>query len=231
MGPVGSAHPDEPTALLPMAITQAGDDEACVGALAPDGRWIRPEVIGLDQVRDRASSPWRYGRWTSVKLGDPVVEDPRPEDRALLGPPIPAAADGDRWSWAAGLTDTDVATAFADGRSLGLIAADLHRVYLRRATRGRVFARFEFSDASGERFDWIVPEIETAARLIGAADDRGALPAEYAEQVLRGFTEHGPLLLTLGLTRPNNRFPGRFGGCHPLVVGVHPAPRNRQEEV
>jgi hypothetical protein len=90
----------------------------------------------------------------------------------------------------------------------------VREVYLRRSTGGRIFVRCRFADGSGAGYDWIVPEIAFAARareLIhsgrpGTGDLAGA-EAVY---------------LALGLTKPNGRLPGRFGGCHPLVVGVHP---------
>lgn len=209
-----------------MAVTKASDSHACVGALTVDGEWVRPEPVTLDQVRDRSTSPWRYGRWTTVELGSPTAAEPRPEDRTVRTPPRPA----ERWAasrcreWTARYVDNSVHEALAGERSLGMVYADLHRVFTKRATRGRLFLRFVFSDRTGEQFDWIVPDIDTADPLLASVRD-GELPAELAQRTRDSLQEHGPLLLTLGLTRPNNRFPGRFRGCHPLVVGVHPAPQ------
>lgn len=210
--------------ILPMAITKADDTHACVGALTTDGQWVRPEPVTLGDVSGNASA-WRYERWTRVTLGPPVVDDPRPEDRALSGGPEatggwPAARCR---QFADSHVDATVEDALSGDRSLGMVHANLHRVYAKRATRGRVFIRFVFSDATGEEFDWIVPDITVSVPLLSQARD-GQLPATAAEGVRRVLQEHGPLLLTLGLTRPNNRFPGRFRGCHPLVVGVHPVP-------
>jgi hypothetical protein len=210
--------------VLPMAITRADDTSACVGALTADGRWVRPEPVALAQVADRATSAWRYRRWVAVRLAAPTVADPRPEDRTLLGEPVP----GEQWpagrcrDWAGRFADSTVVTALAGERSLGLVSATLHRVYVKAATRGRLFTRFVFSDRTGTEYDWIVPDVETAGPLLAQARD-GSLPAEVADQTRDRLQQGGPLLLTLGLTRPNNRFPGRFRGCHPLVVGVHPA--------
>lgn len=103
---------------------------------------------------------------------------------------------------------------------LGLIRAEPRRVYARRATRGRLFARMVFADDTGEEFDWIVPEVATADALLGAAV-AGELPDAMARRTLESLRANG-LLLIVGLTRTNNRSPCRFRGCHPLVVGVHP---------
>jgi hypothetical protein len=209
--------------ILPMAITKADDTHACVGALTADGTWVRPEPVTLDDVTGSAS-PWRYGHWTQAMLGPPTVGDPRPEDRALYGADL-----REQWSaprcrrFADKYVDATVYEALSGQRTLGMVYANLRRVYTKRATRGRVFARFAFADATGEEFDWIVPDITIAVPLLAQARD-GDLPASMAERTRDALQQHGPLLLALGLTRPNNRFPGRFRGCHPLVVGVHPAP-------
>jgi hypothetical protein len=207
-----------------MAITKADETHACVGALTADGEWVRPEPVTLNDVAGSASA-WRYQHWTRAVLGPPTVEDPRPEDRALLG----RAELADRWSaarcrhFADSYVDATVYQALSGDRSLGMVYARLHRIYLKRATRGRVFLRFVFSDATGEEFDWIVPDIAISVPLRAQGRD-GQLPGPAAERSCAALQQHGPLLLTLGLTRPNNRFPGKFRGCHPLVVGVHPAP-------
>lgn len=206
--------------ILPMAITEADDEHACVAALTEAGEWVRPEPVPLDAVADGAPAGWRYGRWMSVRLVAPTVADPRPEDRALLAEP----AIGVQWpadrcrDWADRFTDPDVRSAFAGERSLGLVYARLHRAYVKAATGGRRFVRFAFSDSTGAEFDWIVPDVRVARPLLAASRWPDGGPAHAR------LPEPGPVLLTLGLTRPNNRFPGRFRGCHPLVVGVHPIP-------
>jgi hypothetical protein len=210
--------------IMPMAITRADDDFACVAALTEHGQWVRPEPVPLDQVTDRANSGWRYHRWVTVELAPPTVADPRPEDRALVAQPDP----GPEWTvnrcreWAARFADADVESALSGHRSLGLVQVTPHHVYAKRATRGRVFIRLDFHDGAGTRYDWIVPDLYVTDRLLDLLDG-GQLPDAVAEETLARWLEYGPLLLTVGLTRPNNRFPGRFRGCHPLVVGVHPA--------
>jgi hypothetical protein len=211
-------------AILPMAITKADDRFACVGALTEHGEWVRPEPVPVAQVTDRTTSAWQYGQWTTVELAAPTVADPRPEDRALVAAP----AGDETWTanryreWAARYVDPDVERALSGERSLGLVQVTLHRVYVRASTRGRFFVRFEFTDSTDTAYDWIVPDVEVTGRLLGRLEG-GKLPASVAEETLAGLREHGPLLVAIGLTRPNNRFPGRFRGCHPLVVGVHPA--------
>jgi hypothetical protein len=213
-----------PLNILPMAITRADETHACVGALTAEGTWVRPEPVTLDDVAG-STSAWRYRHWTRAVLAPPVVDDPRPEDRALKG----EAELAGPWSasrcreFADRYVDATVSEALSGYRSLGMVYARLHRVYVRRATRGREFVRFVFSDATGEEFDWIVPDIAASIPLRAQVRD-GQLPGPVAERTREVLQQHGPLLLALGLTRPNNRFPGKFRGCHPLVVGVHPAP-------
>lgn len=210
--------------ILPMAITKADETHACVGALTADGTWVRPEPVTLDRVTGSAST-WRYQHWTRAVLAPPTVDDPRPEDRALQdGPELAGPWPASRCrEFADRYVDATVYGALSGYRSLGMVYARLHRVYVKRATRGREFVRFVFSDATGEKFDWIVPDIAISVPLRAQVQD-GQLPGPVAERTCEVLQQHGPLLLALGLTRPNNRFPGKFRGCHPLVVGVHPAP-------
>jgi hypothetical protein len=56
----------------------------------------------------------------------------------------------------------------------------------------------------------------------------------YGDALSQRFAAHMVALfarvdtfLALGLTKPNHRFPGRFRGCHPLVVGIHTVPDYR----
>jgi hypothetical protein len=115
--------------------------------------------------------------------------------------------------------DRDVEAAFAGTRSLGIVAAVVERVYVRRSTGGRRFVRVAFSDAARQQYDWIVPELRFR-RVVEPHVSGDELSADAAER-LRCALRAGRTYLCIALTKPNDRFPGRFGGCHPLVVGVH----------
>ena len=205
------------TRLLPLAITGVDGHEACVGALDETGRWLRPEPVTIAEVT-AADPAYRYWHWTEASLGPSTCDDARPEDRALLAPPRPgppAVPAADRAALLDGHADTDVQAAIGDAhRSLGLVRADVREVYLRRSTGGRTFVRCRFTDGTGAEHDWIVPEIAFAARA------RELIHS--GRSGTDGLAGAGAVYLALGLTKPNDRFPGRFGGCHPLVVGVHP---------
>lgn len=223
--------------LLPLAITRVDEEEACVGAVTATGEWVRPEPVHTAEVADPATAPFRYWHWTRARLAPPVVADPRPEDRALAGPPrlderstVPA---GERPALLGKHCDASVEAVFEGARrSLALVRAEIEDLYVRRATGGRTFLRCGFRDPTGAAYDWIVPDIGFGA-LVWPHVTRQRIDPPVRARLLGALTR-SEVYLTLGLTRPNNRFPGRFGGCHPLVVGVHstdPALRPAAERV
>jgi hypothetical protein len=211
--------------FLPLAITRVDDSFGCVGAVRETGGWVRPEPVRLADVESPAS-PYRYFHWTSAVLGPSTEPDARPEDRDIqeAGPPrLESALFADlRRSFVRGRLDADVERAFSDGRSLGLIEARLIRFYIKRSTGGRSFVRAVFRDPSETEYDWIVPDL-SFNRAVWPHVSAGELEPEWSERLHLAFAGLD-LYLALGLTKPNDRFPGKFGGCHPLVVGVHTIP-------
>jgi len=209
--------------LLPLAITKVDGREACVGAIDEDGAWVRPEPVTPADVLG-PEPLFRYWSWTEVALAGPVVDDPRPEDRALVG--RPAAGSGrpvppaERPALLAKHCTTDVESAVGGARrTLGLVRARIEDLTVRRSAAGEDFFRCRFTDLSSATYDWIVPEIAHRQRMAPHVLD-GRLDPDARRAALDAYAR-GEVFLTLGLTRPNNRRPNRFGGCHPLVVGVH----------
>jgi hypothetical protein len=199
--------------VLPVAITRVDGEQGCVGALGRDGAWVRPGPVQLTELT--AESPcYSYDRWIWIDAAPCSEKDARPEDRRLVGAPRSGDSidSADRAALLHAHADPSVEAAFACGRSLGAVCARVHRVYLRRSTGGRDFVRMDFEDDAGVKYDFIVPDLhfERWARARLEEDATSALATRK-------------VLLALGLTKPNDRFPGRFGGCHPLVVGVHTA--------
>ncbi|MEU8588291.1 hypothetical protein AB0C59_15025 [Streptomyces sp. NPDC048664] len=194
--------------FLPLAVTLDTDGGACVAGLDADGRWIRPEPVTADEVGPEG--PYAFFRPVRLGLGPSTEPDARPEDRAVRTPPRPA---GEALGAAARArllrdsADAGVEAAFAGERSAGLVAVQVRRLYGRPSTGGRSFLRMEFTDASGAEHDWIVRDRRLVRRFPAPHQDP---PPDLA----------GPCFLSIGLTKPNGRFPGRFRGCHPLVVGV-----------
>lgn len=210
-----------------MAITKVDEVEACVGALAEDGSWVRPEPIFLTEVLAQ-NAPYSYFQWMMAQLEKSITEDPRPEDRNLvredasglwLGELLPTNS---RSEFLHSHLDASVEDAFSGERSLGLIKASIHRLYAKPSTSGRLFLRSEFSDASGKTYDWIIPEIRFV-KCITPFLVNAQIQPEICADLLRIF-QSVETFFTLGLTKPNHRFPGRFRGCHPLVVGIHSIP-------
>lgn len=207
--------------LLPVAITRVEGGGGCVAARTRDGSWIRPRPVSEDQVTG-VGARYLYGRWTEVDLGEHLVNE-RIEDRPVRSVPELRGVV-DRTEWRAAIVaacDSSVANAFSSGRTAGMVKVQVDEIYARRHLRGRWFVRMKFTDGQGEHYDWIVPEVrmvDLVAPMIAA----GQLPTAFAQQ-LRGVLS-GDVFLAIGLTLPNDRMPGQFGGCHPLVVGVHSFP-------
>jgi len=209
--------------LLPLAITRVDAHCGCVGAITDDGAWVRPEPVMIGDVV-AGDSPYRYARWTDALLAPSKAANPRPEDRALIaadrspapGPRLP------RTEWLPFMVrylDADVASAFAGQRSLGLVEIAARRLYVGCSTAGRRFVRVEFSDAAGAIYDWIVPDLRFTAGF-WALIQSGTSEDDTSSRLLARLTAERTFF-AIGLTTPNDRFPGKFRGCHPLVVGVH----------
>jgi hypothetical protein len=206
--------------LVPLAVTLAEGGDACVAGLTADGAWLRPEPVTAGQVSG-ADPAYAFFRSVSLVLAPSAEPDARSEDRAVVSGPWPGVplVGSARSELLRKHADADVEEAFRGERSTGLVAARPTRLRHRRATGGRTFLRLTFTDASGTGYDWIVRDVRLLhdpAFAAGVADPDDVAPALAGPHA-------PPLYLAVGLTKPNGRFPGRFRGCHPLVVGVHPA--------
>ena len=199
--------------LLPLAITKSDEEYGCVGGLSLTGEWIRPIPIKVKSLIE-SNSPFQYRQRTNIVVNNEKIYDTiRPEDRKLISidnnkHPI---THNQMIEIIGNHLDNDVDEAFSHNRSLGLIQATVHDIYLKPSTQKRIFIRMKFSDNKNNEYDWIVPEINLGKQIWGL----DALETQI--KFLRSHTT----CLCLGLTLPNNRFPGLFRGCHPLVVGVH----------
>lgn len=215
------------TRFLPLAITRSGLDHACVGAISDAGRWVRPQPIALTQVSGPHAS-FAYEVWHEAALVPAQAHDRRPEDHDLVSANIQqhdTLSRDARLALLRRVCDADVSAAISGERSLGLVRARVQQVCVRRATGGRRFLRMAFEDQARESYDWIVPELRfaDAAAPHFHGDDLDSAWAGRLVDVLCSVETY----LTVGLTKPNHRFPGKFRGCHPLVVGVHSEPDYR----
>lgn len=209
--------------FLPLAITQS-EDGSCVAGLGDDGKWYRPEPISLEQVSGETAA-FSYDHWRLLRLGPKETSAP-PENRALVAfdPALPRPARAkQRLDMLAQMASPSVYSAFADGQSLGCIRATVHDIYFRRHTGGRRFLRIVFSDPAGERFDWVLPELAMNQRW--AAEGGLDVPDDRRDRLLTSMGTDAYLTLALG--DKNDRFPGKYDGRHPLVVGVHPVTRHQ----
>lgn len=208
--------------LLPLAITTEDEDWGCVAGLDRSGRWLRPSPIPAAWARD-PSGPFRYRYWTALYIL-PHPTSARPEDRAYRNPSAegPVLDDTTYRSLLTKAADKNVATAFSGARTAGLVRARIEAIYARRHTRGRTFLRLAFQDADRQKFDWIVPEVATTKLFSGKVVDGTLDPTAAADWVAAANAVD--VFLAIGLTLPNDRMPGIFRGCHPLVVGIHLLP-------
>lgn len=219
-----SEHAPVPTRkFMPLAITRAEGGYGCVGAVAEDGGWLRPEPIYVEDLEGHDSS-YRYFHWTEARLKASSETDARPEDRDLdrteAGPRLLSAMpEEERLPFLVSHADGDVDAAFAGERSLGLIEVSVKNFYVKRATGGRSFVRGEFSNGVGDVYDWIIPEI-AFGRLVQPHINEGVLEPAFVERLLAVFGR-ARTFFAIGLTKPNFRFPGKFRDCHPLIVGIH----------
>ncbi|NCP12237.1 MAG: hypothetical protein GW859_09875 [Sphingomonadales bacterium] len=209
------------TSLVPLAMTLPSASEACVAGIDDQGAWVRPSPVPAHWIAGPRPL-FAYRRASTLRLGPPPRDGARPEDRALIGRPrlsrsLSLAAHRRLLDRAA---DGGVDAAFAGDRSAGLIRARLRDVYARRHTRGRFYLRLVFDDASGETFDWILPDIAAVGYFAEAVAD-GALAADARRCWLDAH--RGEAFLAIGLTLPTRAPDRRFRGCNPLVVGVHGA--------
>jgi len=221
--------PVEDIVLTPMVITRIDDVHGCVSALSPDGRWVRPEPVLTGEVTG-ATPFYRYRQPFHCRIAASSAADRRPEDRDLVmqldvPPSVTPLADESLQAWMASHCDATVEDAFSAERSVGLVEATVERIYLQRSTQQRVFVRMVFRDASDTRYDWIVPDVHFSSTALAAMRD--APDPELAGAPLLQHLKKSKLFLAVALTQPNNRFPGVFRGCQPLVGGVHSFPDYR----
>ena len=215
---------DKDIQLLPMAITQVDAQTACVAGLSRSGQWIRPENVPIDMV-DSKKPLFCYHKRTRISVDDSTAGDARIEDRRFVVCPDfedELLDPESRKHIIQHNLDDSVDSAFAGERSVGLIHAHMDRMYFKRATGGRRFLRAVFSDDTEAQYDWIVPELEISRRLNSSIDHGRS--DEISESLDCSAILTDTIYLCVSLTKPNNRFPGKFRGCHPLVVGIHAFP-------
>lgn len=205
--------------LLPLAITAEDATKGCIAGIDSFGNWVRPQPIPLTWALD-SEGPFRYGHWTTIEAVSETTA-PRPEDMTLAGQPVRGAAlPGEELAaLVRAHSSATVDQGFMGARSAAVVPARVEDLYARRHTHGRVFLRLVFEDASGERFDWIMPEVATKARFATECDgDR--LNASSVLTWLEDLAAFD-VRLAIGLTLPSRPPTDRFKGCQPLVVGLH----------
>src|SRR5438552_9797090 len=219
----GKVETQKAVRFVPLGISKVSESEACVGAISEDGSWVRPETPTLAEVK-ASGSPFLYFQWANAELGESLERDPRPEDHHMVRR---AQAEG----WLAGEIradfirthlDASAEDAFAGLRSLGLIKAKVHRIYRKQSTGGRVFLRAEFTDAKGATYDWIISEVKFPEEIEPYLVN-GDITPEFGKK-LAGIFQSSEVYFVIALTKPNNRFPGKFRGCHPVIIGIHTVP-------
>ncbi len=221
-------HAVRPTRFITMGISKVSEHEACVGALRPDGSWVRPETPTMAEIKAK-NSAFGYFRWASAALGQSIGTNPRPEDHYMLHAPLgeEKLSDAAQLEFLRKHQDAGAEAAFAGERSLGLIRVNVQRVFYKRSTGGKTFLRAEFTDAAGETYDWIIAEVRFPEEIAPYLVD-GQITPEFGEK-LRNIFNSSETYFAISLTKPNNRFPGKFRGCHPVIFGIHTVPDYRPQ--
>ncbi|HZE81298.1 MAG TPA: hypothetical protein VE604_10375 [Candidatus Polarisedimenticolia bacterium] len=214
--------------FVPLGISKVSDVEACVGAISEDGSWVRPETPTLAEVK-ASDSPFVYFQWANAELGESLAGDARPEDHHMVRRAEREnwIAEQERLEFIRTHLDPSAEDGFRGLRSLGLIKVDVQRFYMKRSTAGRRFLRVEFADAKGDCYDWIVSEVRFPEEIAPYLQE-GEITPEFGKK-LADFFHSAEVYFTIALTKPNNRFPGKFRGCHPVVIGIHTVPDYRVE--
>jgi hypothetical protein len=209
--------------FVPMGISKVSDVEACVGAISEDGSWVRPETPTLAEVK-AGDSPFVYFQWANAELGESLAGDARPEDHHMVRRASREdwIEEQERLEFVRTHLDPSAEEAFSGLRSLGMIQVRVHKFYMKQSTAGRRFLRVEFTDAKGDTYDWIVSEVKFP-EVIAPYLREGEITPEFGQR-LADFFQAAEVYFTIALTKPNNRFPGKFRGCHPVVIGIHTAP-------
>ena len=227
--PTSNAIPiNRPSRFVTMGISKVSEHEACGGALRPDGTWVRPETPTIVDVKAE-NSPFVYFRWARAVLGKSIENNPRPEDHHMLQPPFgeEKLSDAAQLSFLRKHQDRCAEAAFAGERSLGLIKATVQRVYHKQSTGGRSFLRVEFTDAAGESYDWIITEVRFPEEITPYLVN-GEITPDFGQRLHTIFNST-ETYFTIALTKPNNRFPGKFRGCHPVIIGIHTVPEYKPQ--
>jgi hypothetical protein len=209
--------------FVPLGISKVSELEACVGAVAEDGSWVRPETPTLAEVK-ASDSPFVYFQWANAELSESLARDPRPEDHHMVRRAERESfiSEEARTELIRANLDPGVEDALAGLRSLGLVKVNVHLFCMKQSTGGRTFLRVEFTDERNETYDWIVSEVrfpeEIAPYLVN-----GDITPEFGQR-LQDIFQSADVYFAIALTKPNNRFPGKFRGCHPVVIGIHTIP-------
>jgi len=211
--------------FLPLAITRADDGTGCVAAVTSEDAWLRPQPVMASDVTGPRRR-YRYGHWHVAEVASAAEADARPEDHALMSDvrlTDEVVDEGALHDLLQRLCDADVTQALGGARSMGLVRARPRRVYAKRSLAKKVFLRVVFEDARGDEMDWIVPEVRFNDEARPHLDAQEQLDDAWTSQLMARW-QRAETFFLLGLTKPNHRFPGRFRGCHPLVVGIHTFP-------
>jgi hypothetical protein len=218
-----TAQMDSPTRFITMGISKVSEHEACVGAIRVDGSWVRPESPTMAEIK-APESAFAYFRWASAALGESIELNPRPEDHHILHAPFgeEKLSDQDQLAFLRRHQDSGAEAAFAGERSLGLIQAKINKIFVKQSTGGRTFLRAEFTDGQGETYDWIITEVRFPELIAPFLVD-GQISPDFGDKLVNIFRS-AEVYFTIALTKPNNRFPGKFRGCHPVIIGIHSVP-------
>lgn len=214
--------------FYPLAITEIDEERVCVAGITEDGLWVRPEPLFRDDILEGEDSAFSYQVLTEVTLTDSTATERRIEDYDIVRAfPIIRVKKASDEEWAALLRnhcDNSVNDIFGKNRSIGLIRPRILDIGYRRSIGGGRRVRIKFSDTSNTVFDLVVADRQFRNWVISKINERGELEPSIRDEILNKWSKC-EVYFSVGLTRKTTvNFPGPYGGCHALVVGVHTIP-------
>ena len=210
--------------LLPLAITEVDDVEACVCGLNEKQEWIRLENVYVSDINKEEESKFRYGHVTEMYVTESTAEDRRIEDKHLLrneGFAVLSSMDKAQLHEILKKNkDLSVEEGLSKNRSACLIKPAVLSICYGRTLGGKKNIRIIFKDEVGDEYNFIVVDREFKKFITEKLAANNTLDLKIAEDI-RDMLNSSDTYFTITLTKAVKNYPGQYRGCHALIAGIH----------